>query len=146
MKSPDRLGRRLADAREANQAEGTDVVENPADLLEKIAHAVGTREDEPIVAAELEENIGERVVGNLLGDGDKRQLDHLGAEGGEFEGQFRRLIAGTRHRDAATGERENTAHKIRPKCLSTRAAVAAGALKSSVESGRLRTPMFSWKK
>jgi len=123
----DAAGGRLADAGKAQEAERADVLEQAEELLEEKPHAIRTREHDPIVAAELEHDVGEILLGNLAGDPDERQLDHLGAERGEFGGELRGLVFGAGDGDAATGEGLGVATHGSASSFRMRVAAASGA-------------------
>jgi hypothetical protein len=72
MVSANGLGGGFANAREPDQTERTDIVKNAADFLEEIPDAIGTREDEPVLAAKFKKHVGQGVVGDFFGDADQR--------------------------------------------------------------------------
>ena len=94
----------VADRGETQQAQRTNVFVDAIKLLEEKSHAVRAREHDPIVGAELGDNIMERVFVDCLCDANQRQLDDLGAERAKSCRELGRLFAGARHDNASTGQ------------------------------------------
>ena len=100
-----RGGRRLAHHGNPRQTERADVVVHAEKFLEEILHAVGAGENQPFVAPETGEHLGEDLQVDVFLHLDQRQLEHAGAERLEFLPPLRRLLARAGDDDAAAGER-----------------------------------------
>ena len=96
----------IAHAGKAQHAEVADLIVSLEEVGEERAHAVTTGEDNPVVAAELGENVDELFAGDFGHDTDERELDHLGAERLQLVAEIAGLLARARDRDAAAEERK----------------------------------------